>query len=564
MARSDLHTLLDTFRSMTEEAEWLEFKEAKTSYDFDKLGQYFSALANEANLQGRTEGWLIFGVHDRRRDPDTGKRIITGTAYKQGEAALNDLKKSIADHTPQRTTFVETHEIKVDGKRVLMLEIPAAPAGIPVTWCGHHYGRQGSSIGPLSYPELDQIRAQNTDWSAVIIEDATLEDLEPTALLAARRSFRVKNPDIASDVEGWSDQVFLNKAHITRGGKITRAALLLLGKSASALHHLSPADVRMTWVLKNADGTDRDYAHFYPPYLLTTEALAGRVRNTTYRFMRDLTLFPAELLQYDPWVLRELLHNCIAHQDYRHGGRINIVEREDALTLVNLGSFIPGSIEHVIDADSPPDRYRNPWLANSMVQVNMIDTRGSGIPKAFRIQRERGFPLPSYDLSDPARVRVDLAGRVLDENYTRILYANTTLSLADVMALDKVQKSQPLTDREFASLKTQRLIEGRRPNIYVSASVAAVAGQKAAYVHVAGFDDGYYRDLILKFLATFGKASSADIRSTLMPKLPDALTAEQKRDKIRNLLQDLQRRGRIRNATAKRGAGAQWELTPII
>jgi len=157
-------------------------------------------------------------------------------------------------------------------------------------------------------------------------------------------------------------------------------------------------------------------------------------------------------------------------------------------------------------------------------------------------------------------VRVDLPGRVLDENYTRILFRKTDISIVDVIALDKVQKGLSLSDVEFKSLKRQGLIEGKRPNIYVAASIAAATNQKANYVKTAAFDDDYYRDLILRFLEQFGQASSQEVQDTLLDKLPDALTYEQKRNKVRNLLQDLQRRGRIHNA-GKRGLGARWRLT---
>ncbi len=78
--------------------------------------------------------------------------------------------------------------------------------------------------------------------------------------------------------------------------------------------------------------------------------------------MQDATLFPTEIPKYDPWVIREALHNCIAHQDYSLGGRINLVEKPDELIFTNLADFIPGSVEQVIKNDAPPERYRNPLL----------------------------------------------------------------------------------------------------------------------------------------------------------------------------------------------------------
>lgn len=558
MTMKDLHWLLDQLRSVETEAEWLDFKEAKASFELEKLGQYFSALANEANLKNQAVGWLIFGIHDSKRDPTTARRIVVGTSFKVGTAALNELKKLVADHTTHRITFQEIHELKVDGKRVLMFEIPPAPPGMPIPWKGHFYGREGSSIAALSLTELDIIRNQSDDWSAETCAAATLADLDPAAVRQARVNFKEKHPKLADEVDDWSDEVLLGKAKIRRVGKITRTAILLLGRPESSVH-LSPADPRITWLLKNADGTNRDSHHYGPPFLLATNDLAQRIRNTNYQFMRDLTLFPAQVLQYDAWVLRELLHNCIAHEDYRLNGRINVVEREDSLTFTNLGTFAPGSVESVIAAGVPPDRYRNRCLVEAMVAFNMIDTLGSGIPRSFDIQRKRGFPLPDYDLSELQKVTVTLFGRVLDENYTRTLFAKSDLELSDVIALDKVQKRRPLTDAEVTGLRRKKLIEGKRPNIYVAAAVAAATGQKASYVLTAGFDDAYYKDLVVKMLKEFGQARPKEIHEMLRPKLPDALSEQQKGNKVRNLLQRLDRVGVIHNV-GKHGPGAMWAL----
>ena len=558
MTKDQLIALLNDLRAAESEYEWLEFKEAKTSFDLEKLGQYVSALSNEANLAGRPVAWLILGVHDTKTETSSKRRIVVGTTFKVGVTALNEVKRGVADHTTQRLSFKDIHELKVDGKRVLMFEIPAAPPGVPTAWKGHFYGREGSSIAALSLAELDLIRRQSDDWSAELCDDASIDDLDPAAIKEARQNFKIKNPNVAKEVDGWSTNTFLAKAKVLRAKKITRTAILLLGKS-EASHFLSPADPRITWVLKNADGTNRDYQHYGPPLLLATNEIAARIRNTNYQFMRDSTLFPAQVLQFDPWVLRELLHNCIAHQDYRLNGRINVVENEDALTFTNLGSFMPGSVETLIAANVPPDRYRNRCLAEAMVAFNMIDTLGSGIPKAFSIQRKRGFPMPDFDLTDSQKVTVTLYGRVLDENYTRTLFAKSDLPLSDVIALDKVQKKHALTNAEIADLRRKKLIEGRKPNIYVAAAVAAAAGQEATYVLTAGFEDSYYKDLIVKMLREFKQARSQKIYELIRPKLPDALTEAQKSNKMRNLLQQLDRDGIIENV-GKHGPGAIWAL----
>jgi ATP-dependent DNA helicase RecG len=553
----DAATLLDHLNALLAlpaETEWVEFKEAKDNYDFGKLGQYFSALSNEAALAGKMQGWLVFGVNNQHQ--------VIGSRYRPERPKLDSLKKEVADRINNRLTFVEIHELVHPQGRVLLFEIPAALPGVPTTWEGHAYGRDGESLGPLNLEEQDRIRARVLpDWSAEIVPDATLDDLDAEAVATARTKFHEKhhNETWANEVPGWSDKVFLNKAKLTIGGRITRTALILLGRPEST-HFLSPAQARMTWILKDRDGIERDYRHFDPPFLLNTEALFQRVRNLTHRYMPDNTLFPTEVAQYDAWVMRELLHNCIAHQDYHLNGRIQVVEYEDSLLFTNLGHFIPPSVEWVIDADSPPDQYRNPFLAQAMVNLKMIDTLGSGIKRVFRTQRDRFFPMPDYDLSDPQRVKVRLMGKVLDENYTLALMLNTDLNLLEVMALDRVQKGQPITDEQFNLLKRRKLIEGRRPNLYVAASIAKVVGQEAAYIRNRGLDKTHYKGLVLAYLKEYQEATPAQLDDLLLSKLPDVLDVIQKKHRIRNLLQEMRKDGMVRNAGG-RGEHARWVLT---
>ena len=337
-------------------------------------------------------------------------------------------------------------------------------------------------------------------------------------------------------MDRWNDTTFLNKAKVCIEGKITRAAVILLGKSESE-HFLFPAIARITWVLKDTDGTERDYQHFGPPLILAVDQVFARIRNLTYRYMRNETLFPTEITQYEPWVIREALHNAIAHQDYTQGGRVNVIEDAESLLFTNLGEFLPGSVEEVILRDAPPERYRNQFLATAMANLNMIDIIGSGIKRMFSLQQQRSFPLPEYDLSEQGRVKVRIIGKILDERYTRMLMTRTELGMMDAIALDKVQKGKPLTDDEFRSLKAKRLIEGRRPKLFVSAEIAAVTDTRADYIKKRAFNKKHYEEMIIGYLKEFGEASRTDIDGLLMDKISDALDNDQKRTSITNLLQ---------------------------
>ena len=554
MTQEELKKFFDELKTLSSETEWVEFKEAKSSFHFKELGQYFSALSNEANLKSQPYGWLIFGVSDKTRK-------IAGTGYRPNRSDLDSLKSEIANKTTNRITFIEIYELLLPEGRVIMFQIPAAPKGIPVAWEGHYYGRDGESIGALNLQEFEQIRNQGNqyDWSAQICEGATIDDLDPTAIAKARQNYREKLPDKAPEVDSWDDPMFLNKAKITIQGKITRTAIILLGKDESE-HFLSPSVAKITWVLKDGNNIEKDYEHFGPPFLLNVEAVYAKIRNLKYRYLLDSSLFPTEVTKYEPWVIREVLNNCIAHQDYELRGRISIVENPDDLLFTNVGSFIPESVEKVIEQDAPPERYRNPFLANAMVNLKMIDTLGGGIKKMFLLQRQRYFPMPDYDLREPENVKVRIIGKVIDERYTKLLINKTDLSLKTVICLDKVQKKIRLTPDEYKLLRSQKLVEGRSPNLFVTAQIAAITGEKSSYIRYRAFDKKYYKEMVIELIKKFDSASRQDIDRLLLSKLPDILDEKQKLKKINNLLNEMSRKDKtIRNSGTKRTP--VWVLT---
>ena len=535
----DIHSILAELLDGNGENELIEFKEAKNDFSFEKLGKYFSALSNEANLKQQPHAWLVFGVKDDQN--------IVGSQYRSNPGRLQALKGEIAKQMTHRLTFIEIHSIKHVNGRVILFEIPAAPQGLPIAFKGHYYGRDGEELSALNIDEQEKIRHQTTktDWSAVIVKEATIKDICPDALHKAKELFLLKNPNLTRDeVMRWHHITFLNKVKLAINGEITRAALILLGKEESA-HLLNPATAQITWILKDKDGVEKDYQHFLNPLLVNADAIFNKIRNLKYRYMIEDSLFPEEVEQYDPYIIREALNNCIAHQDYKLGGKISVVEFEDGrLCFNNVGHFIPESVEKVIQADAPESRYRNMTLANAMVSLNMIDTIGSGIKKMFMIQKRKFFPLPEYDLAND-KVLVTITGRVLDLNYAKKIAATPNLSLDDIILLDRVQKSQPLTEQQTKYLKKLKLIEGRRPNLFISAHVAKHADEKVQYMKNKGLDDDYYKEFICNYLKKFKQAKRADIDKIILDKLPSILDENQKKNKVKNLLQSLRNIGVI-------------------
>jgi len=540
MTIDELKNILEQLRNLTAETEVLEFKEAKRNYDFAKLGKYFSALSNEANLKGKPHSWLVFGIENKHHK-------IVNSQFRPKHKDLASLKGEIAGKTTNRITFIEIHELNLPEGRVVMFQIPAAPKGLPIAFNGHYYGRDGEELVPLNLEEIERIRAQATieDWSAAVVGGASLEDLDEEAVSVARANYKSKFPEKATEVNTWDTITFLNKAKITIKGEITRTAIILLGKDESE-HFINPAVAKIRWLLKDAKGNDKDYMIEGCPMLLAVDKVYAKIRNLKYRYIKEGTLFPDEVNQYEPYSIREAINNCIAHQDYTKQGRINVIEMDDQLIFSNLGSFIPGSVEKVVKDDAPEEHYRNCLLASAMFNLKMVDTVGGGIRKIFNFQRERLFPMPDYDLSG-SRVKVTITGKVLDMEYARLLARNKDLSLEEIIMLDKLQKQQKLTGFEEKHLKSKKLIEGRKPNYYIGIRIAQKTGQKATYSKNKGLDKNYYLKLIKESIKQHNSLSRKDIDELLLTKLPDNMNVSQKKNKIGNLISELRINGIIRN-----------------
>jgi ATP-dependent DNA helicase RecG len=498
------------------ENEVVEFKQAGKDHDTDRIGEYFSALSNEANLRGESRAWLVFGVSNKRR-------AIVGTDYRLQPERLHSLKVQLAQGTQPSITLRQIHELHHPAGRVLLFEIPAAPRGMPIAWKGHYHARAGESLTSMGLDKLDEIRQQTlmADWTAQRLPQVTLAHLDDEALKVAREAFAKKyaNRFALGDVMAWPVQTFLERARLTQEGQLTRTTLLLLGK-AEAAHWLLPHPAQLTWKL---EGDERAYQHFAPPFLLSSTALYRQIRNLQVRVLPDDSLLPVEVSKYDQRVVLEALHNCIAHQDYARNGRVVVTEQFDRLVFENEGRFFEGEPADYVAGNKTPRRYRNPFLVQAMTELNMIDTMGYGIHEMYTGQARRYFPMPDYDLSAPEAVRLVLHGGVVDPAYSRLLIQKTDLPLIDVMALDRVQKHLPLEDAAAKRLRQAGLIEGRKPNYHVSAAVAQATASQVDYIRMRAQDDTFYAKLVTDYIEKFGQASRAEINLLLLNKLSDGL-----------------------------------------
>lgn len=535
-----------------EKCEWKEFQSLKHSVSGRESEDIISYISAIANMEG---GSLIIGIKDKTLD-------IVGIDDFYLYNIDNIKLKIFQDCTNLNTENFWVEEIKTsDSNKVIWIfHIPKHQFRLPVYAHKKVWQRLGDSLILMNKNRLDAIINEvnyHEDWSAFIIEGATINDLDKNAIVYARNLFLKKFPELSDECYNWSDIKFLNKAKITIKNKITRTAIILLGTSESE-HFLIPSIAKIRWVLKTVKNEEKDYDIFQTPFLLAIDKIYNKIRNLKYRYLPSGTLFPNELLRYEPFNIREAINNCIAHNDYSMAGYINVIEFEDdILVFSNNGTFIPGSVEKVVLQDAPEENYRNRFLANAMFQLGLVDTRGGGIKKIYANQIKRYFPLPDYNLDDNKTV-LTLTGKILNPEFAEILSRNPDIDLNDIFLLDRVQKKLDISDDDFKNLKKLKFIEGRKPNIFLSHSILEPIDDESLrvnYILNKSFDDNHFKEMIIEYLGKFGKTKRKSLDNLIIPKLSAVLSESQKKTKVVNLLTALRIEGKIESLP-----GYFWKL----
>ena len=526
------------------------FLEFKSNYqDYNRLGKYISALSNGACLDHQDLAYLYFGVDDETLQ-------IKGTTFdisKHKAEGNQSLEIYLRRMVSPKITF-EIDEFLYEGKlRIVVFIIPAA-AKEPTCYMNKPYIRVDSHVTELTpYTEwMREIYMTDIDWSAQVIEDATIDSLDPTAIHEARKGYKERFPQLAADSDSWSDEVFLDRAKLTINGHITRTTLLLVGKEESAhyLNHIA----QIVWKCYQDGKVFGDI--FTIPFLLSTTAILHRIRNYRFKIYPRNSLIPADVWKYDNEAILECMHNCIAHQNYTNNARIIVTEDADKLTFENAGGFFDGSYEDYILGEKTPKHYRNPFLAQAMVNVKMIDTQGYGIHTMYEKQRERYLPMPDYDESSPNKVILRLPGSIIDENYSQLLMERKDLTLSETVLLDRVQKHKPIPSEAIDLLRKKKLVEGRKPNVFVSKHIAQDTGQKVEYSRHKGLEDKQCEALLLQALIDHGSLTKREVNRLLWNLLSDQLTDSQKETKINNILRKLKIKGKVINKSS--GKQSSW------
>ena len=369
------------------------------------------------------------------------------------------------------------------------------------------------------------------DWTGNIVNGADLRNLDPGAIRAARAAFSERFPDRSEEASGWDDATFLSRAGVLKRGKVTVAALILLGKAGD---RMLPQSVCIRWKLIDTDGAEVDSRTFDGPALLASTHAVSMVRNWSVRTGAGDS--ESVVSAYRTSSLLEAVRNAVVHQDYGLGGTIELVEREnESVTVVSQGTFPERSPESFVTGPPLGAPRRNAFLYGAMAGLGVIPASGSGIRSMYLSQAYRRFPMPDFDILGD-RVAVRFSG-IRGGSYARVLDLRGDLDLRTVMDLDRIAKNRYVADRRIKALARRGLVEilGGLP------CIASGAGQEVVSAYTAGSD----QDAVMDLIRDKGFVTRSDVAEVLASRDSKELTEDQLRVKATNLLQTMRKAGLV-------------------
>lgn len=532
--------LLREFPQENARCEWKEMKNLKNLFAGDEKNDVISYVAAIANMEG---GHLVIGVQDKTLE-------IVGTDLSNFNLNAQSAVWKLLEHCTNLSSeglSIDEYTTEDSHKTVWIIHIPKHLPRRPVYAHKKAWQRVEDSLVEMTQERLAAILEEPVfeakDWSAEIVPNAVLTDLDELAVAKARVMFKKVHASKipAEEIDAWTVEELLSNSGIMIDGKLTRAAIILLGKPVSVFK-LRPAVVEVTWTLRDERQEVVDYEHFTAPFILTVDQILSKIRNLTMRELPGGTLFPETMKQYDDYTIREALHNAIAHQDYTLQQRINFVENPGYLYYANGGSFIPGTLQNVLTTKGPQRYFRNECLCRAMVNFNMIDTVSRGIKKMFNEQWKRHFPMPDYEIDALNKeVGVKIYGNTINEKYTELLKENNTLTLEDCILLDAVQKRHRISEKDVVALLNRGLLEGDTSEYNISLDIAKKTRQLPYYTHNRGLDKAKLQHMILQYLQNAGSvgAKRDAIFDYLRDVLPRNKTPEQQERMVGNILAEM-------------------------
>ena len=507
----------------------IEFKSDKKKYPDSEI---FEAVVAFANTEG---GDLYLGVEDDGE--------ITG-AHKDHQNPIT-LSAYIANNTVPPVSI--RAEVVEDILPVLKISVPKSLGGIVATSSGKMLRRQikadGTPENTPMYPTEVATRLSDLrllDYSAMILQEATVQDFDSLELERLRRSILAYDGDKTllelSDTDLYKALGFAKEV-----GEIlfpTVTGMLMIGKIES-IRRFIPTAAMVFQVMEGTSVKLND--DFVLPVLSAFEKMNNYLQAWNPEIEIEMGLYRMSVPDFNKRALREALVNAFSHRDYTKMGRVRIMIAEEGMTIANPGGFIEGvTYKNLLTAEP---HGRNPLLADALKRIGLAERTGRGIDRIFEGSLIYGRMLPDYSASTTVTVSLfiprcapDLQiarlvsdeqnrlGRPMPINTLLVLNALRDLPRSDVHQLSEAVNLtetmvKTILDKAIETNLVEAYGSGRGRNYILSSRIYARKGKKTGYVQQSDIDEARYLELIRKMAENNDFISRADVVQLL--RVPD-------------------------------------------
>jgi ATP-dependent DNA helicase RecG len=520
-----------------------EFKAASKNFHFEELVKYCVALANEGG------GTIVLGVTDGR------PRTVVGTQ------AFDEPGRTEAGLFEQLRQRIPFEEYQHAGKRVLLVHVPARLPGNAWQYKGSFWMRTGDALVPMSDDRLRRIHEETgPDFSAEVCSAAHIDDLDPSVIDLLRQLWQRKAP--GQDIAARPVESLLSDAELVVGGKITYAALILLGTREALGRHLAQGEIIFEYRSNEVPGPAAERREFRRGVLPVLEEVWQLInlRNDLQHFQQGL--FVWDVPTFNERVVREAVLNAVSHRDYRQGGSVFVRQYARRIEIVSPGGFPPGiDANNLLWEQSP----RNRRIAEVLGKCGLVERAGQGFDLIYRECIRQSKPLPDFSRTSEHSVWVTLHGEIQDPEFLRFLEEigrerAASFSTEDFLVIDLVHHDQPIPPHlasRVQNLLEQGVIErvgkGRGTQYLLSRRFYRFLGQAGAYTRRRGLDRETNKTLLLRHVE-----DSAAV-GTKLEELQQVLPGLS-RHQVQTLLRELKRDGQI----IVRGATKAARWFPVV
>lgn len=367
-------SLVDTVIELCEkdsEQEWFEFKE--NWFEPVTLGEYVSALSNAAAYCLKDTAYLVWGIEDKTH-------AIVGTTFDYYCNYKNQPFQNYLAINLSPSIDFEFDEVVINGKRVVVLSIPAAH-NVPTSFANNRFIRIGSSkVNLRDYPDRER--------KLFRILDRGISTIENTPADYQNLTFRKLFGYYGSRGIALKEKTFEENLELrTKEGRYNIMAQLLSDNS-----HIP---FRVSIFKGTSKGSDlfsvREFGNNCLLYTLDEVLRYGDVLNIIQADEKDRVVERKDVPLFDNNAFREAVINAVLHNLWVEGNEPMISVFSDRIEILSRGPLPPKqTLEGFFRGQSVPV---NRKLSEIFLQLHISEKSGRGVPKIVEVYGRNAFSI---------------------------------------------------------------------------------------------------------------------------------------------------------------------------